>query len=345
MKISLSEVESMTSFPREGVVIPSAARQSEADCGLEGVMAARGSYTVGRLIDLYMRDYRGRDASLHQRLAWWAIQFGDMAIQDIDQDVVAYLIPQIKARVPRVYAGIDADGNRIFKSKGRTVSPATVNRYVAALSALFSFAIDARLSAKGWVHPCRGISRQREDNERVRFLSEQEREALLTSAKTSSWDRLYLLLLMAIVTGARKGNLLGLTWADIDLVRGEATLHRTKNQDRQVLALTPVLVNELTRLKAGQSERNLIFASKRCPDQPLNPNHAFQTALKRAKIKDFRFHDLRHTCASYLARSGASTLQVAEVLGHRVLAMAKRYSHFNIEDKSHLVRTTLGHIS
>lgn len=136
MKKSLNEVQNMTSFPREGVVIPSAARQSEADFGLEGVMAARGSYTVGRLIDLYMKDYRGRDASLHQRLAWWAIQFGDMAIQDIDQDVVAYLIPRVKARVPRVYAGIDADGNRIFKSKGRTVSPATVNRYVAALSAM-----------------------------------------------------------------------------------------------------------------------------------------------------------------------------------------------------------------
>ena len=345
MKKTLTEVQSMTSNPPEAVEPPNLAEKRGSVSGSGSTAVARGTCTVRELADLYMVDYRGRDSSISQRLRWWSSEFGDLPIREIDQDLVCDLIRRVKARVPRFYAGVDADGKPIFKSKGSTVAPATVNRYVAALSSLFTFAIKERLADKGWVHPCRGIARQREDNEKERYLSDQERDALLAAARASSWDRLYLLILMAIVTGARRGNLLSLTWGDLDLSRGEARLKRTKNYDRHVLPLTPALVNELSRLKQGQSEKTFIFASKRCPSQPLNINHAFQTALRRAKIKDFRFHDLRHTCGTYLARSGASTLQVAEVLGHRVLAMAKRYSHFSIEDKSNLVNTTLGHIS
>ncbi len=67
-------------------------------------------------------------------------------------------------------------------------------------------------------------------------------------------------------------------------------------------------------------------------------------ALEDADIKDFRFHDLRHTCASYLAQSGASLLEIAEILGHKQISVTKRYAHLCIEHKSSLINRVLGDI-
>lgn len=302
-----------------------------------------GTYTVRELIDLYMRSYAGRDPTIQQRLDWWAEQFGSTPVGEVDVEHIYDLIDHLKSQGSKFYCGKDFAGRAIYKAKGKKLAPATVNRYVAAISSLFTFASKMRLTPKNWVHPCRGIGREREDNEVERYLSEDERSALLLAARKSSWDKLYLLVLMALVTGARRGNLLSLTWEDVDLESGVARLRRTKNGDRRVLPLTPGVIQELKRF-SGNSPKQLIFESSKVPGQPRDPSAAFQRALKDAKVRNFRFHDLRHTCGTYLARSGASTLQVAEVLGHRVLSMTKRYSHFSIQDKSRLVMGTLGHI-
>ena len=324
-----SELETLTSSPLLG-----ARRVRDDRCG---------TYTIGELVELYMRSYSGRDSAISQRLGWWAEQFGTTPVGEIDDDHIYDLIDHLKSQGSKFYCGKDFAGRAIFKGKGKKLAPATVNRYVAAISSLFTFASKMRLTPKNWVHPCRGIGREREDNEVERYLSEDERSALFLAARKSSWDKLYLLVLMALVTGARRGNLLSLTWEDVDLEAGVARLRRTKNGDRRVLPLTPGVIQELKKF-SGNSPKQLIFESSKVPGQPRDPSAAFQRALRDAKVRNFRFHDLRHTCGTYLARSGASTLQVAEVLGHRVLSMTKRYSHFSIQDKSRLVMGTLGHI-
>ncbi len=154
---------------------------------------------------------------------------------------------------------------------------------------MFTWAIKRRIAPKGWVHPCRSIERQPEHNEKTRFLSDDELDRVLAACKASSWPRLYLLVLAAITTGARKGELLGLRWGDIDLDRATAHVGRSKNGDPKVLPLVPAVVAELRRFEGKPAA--LVFPSPRRPDQPFAFEIRWHEALKAAKVKNATFHD------------------------------------------------------
>jgi integrase len=99
---------------------------------------------------------------------------------------------------------------------------------------------------------------------------------------------------------------------------------QTNNGDRKMLPLTPAVIDELRRHEGAPS--GLIFASRRRPDRAFNIDPAWERALSAAGRRNFRFHDLRHSCASYLAQDDATLLEIAEVLGHWRLSVTKRYS-------------------
>jgi hypothetical protein len=148
---------------------------------------------------------------------------------------------------------------------------------------------------------------------------------------------------MAMTTGARRAELENLRWSDINWERSEASIPNTKNGDKKVLPLIPNVMSELERFRSGGN--TLIFASSRCPNQPFNFVPRWDQAIKLSKVKKFRFHDLRHTCASYLAQSGASLLQIGDVLGQRQPTVTKRYSHLGVHHKTALVNEVLGSYS
>jgi integrase len=87
-----------------------------------------------------------------------------------------------------------------------------------------------------------------------------------------------------------------------------------------------------------------VFPTRAQPTTPRNIETCWRQALARAQLRRFRFHDLRHDCASQLARSGASLLQIADVLGHRQLAMVRRYAHLTTASKAALVNKVLGNL-
>ncbi len=305
--------------------------------------ARSGLHSISNLIDAYMAAYAGRDPTRPHHLRWWQQRLGDSTLDTIDQDDIYLALEDLSTRAGRYCAGRDADGKPIFKAKRVQYSPATINRYAAALSALFSWCIRKRLAPKAWMNPCRGIERRREDNERTRFLNRIELSRVLDACKASKWDRLYLLVLMAVSTGARRGELEGLRWSSIDFERAEAVVARTKNGDPKVLPLQPSVMRELARFRSDS--HGLIFASKRVPTQAFNHVSAWLCALKIARIRDFRFHDLRHTCASYLAQDGATLLQIGDVLGHRQVSVTRRYSHLTTTHRAALLGRVLGNIA
>ena len=119
---------------------------------------------------------------------------------------------------------------------------ATINRYKAAISVVFSYACREYDLPE---NPVRKIPLLPENNERTRFLSEAERTRLFKACRASKWDKLYLLVLTAITTGARRGELLGLRWNDIDFDRRTAYVATTKNGQPKVLPLTDSVIREL----------------------------------------------------------------------------------------------------
>ena len=304
--------------------------------------ARDGSQTVQSIVDAYMKVYAGRDTTRLQRLSWWCTRMGAVTMAELTDDHVFEALEALATQRGRYYAGKDADGRAVMKAKRRPLSPATLNRYQAALSAVLTWAQRRRITPKGWNNPCRHVEFKPEHNAIVRFLSNAERDALLATCRASTWPRLYLLVLLALTTGARRGELAALRWRDVDLDRAEATVHRSKNGDKKVLPLTAAAVDELRRFAGAASA--LLFASTRRPDVAYNFDPAWDRALKAAGVKACRFHDLRHTCASYLAQAGAPLLEIAEVLGHRQLSVTRRYSHLTTKHKAELVSRVLGSI-
>jgi integrase len=302
----------------------------------------RANLTLLTLADVYMADFPGRDATRSYTVAFWLRELGDRRVLDIDADCIAEVLDRMITSPVHKYAGRDPEtGKPILRSHPRKRKPATINRLKSVISSMLTYAQRRRLMPKGWLNPCKEIPCERVNNARTRFLSAEERERLLRVCRISTWPRLYLLVLMALTTGARKGELLSLTYADLDLDAGTAHLRQTKNGSERVLPLVPAVVTEIRRFKAKKPEQ-FLFPSARRPDQPMEIGKAFWAALHDAGIENFRFHDLRHSCASYLAQSGATLLEIADVLGHRTLDMVRRYAHLTTGHKAALVNRVLG---
>ncbi len=219
-------------------------------------------------------------------------------------------------------------------------APSTVNRYLALLSHACTIA------EREWEwmesNPLRKIGRLQEANGRVRYLSDDERDRLLSAAKASTHPHLYAIVLLALTSGARKGEILGLHWKNVDLASKRAILHNTKNRERRTLTLVSPVIKELKKLnKVRRIDTDLIFTHPATgKPNPFYFDNAWREARAKAKLKDFRFHDLRHSCASYLAMNGATTAEIAAVLGHKTLAMVKRYSHLSDEHVRGVVERT-----
>jgi len=235
-------------------------------------------------------------ADVLRQLGWWRQQIGDYTLLQVNRDLIA-------------------DARKKLLAGGR--KPATVNRYHAAITRLFNVVV----KEWGWLdkNPLDGARKMREPAGRVRYLSDVERERLLLATSASDSASLHLAVLLALSTGARQGELLALTWGDLDLERGMAYLGTTKNGERRSLPLVGEALELLRQRAASARPGNRVL---------LDFRSAWNRACVQAGLRDFHFHDLRHTFASYLAMDGASLLEIANALGHKTLAMVKRYAHF-----------------
>lgn len=273
-------------------------------------------HTVGDMIDRYIAEVlplklKSLDKQKAQ-LIWWKAQIGYRLLADVSSSLIAECRDRLLKET--TYRGTPRSGS-------------TAIRYLSALSHAFSIA----QRDWEWVqdNPVRRISRPKESRGRVRFLSDEERVSLLQVCQQSSHPYLYIIVVLAISTGMRQGEILTLTWNDIDLDKGRIILQMTKNGDRRRVAVAGLALDLLRQLASRTPDRKSWIFPGRDPLQPMTIRAAWDTAVRKAELKDFHFHDLRHSAASYLAMGGATPGEIAEILGHRTLQMVKRYSHFS----------------
>lgn len=306
--------------------------------------AASRAYTLAELIDAFMATYAQADRAIGGRLAFWHRTLGVRPAAAIVPDDIADAIVELAQSRGRTYLGRDKEsGAPRFKSRSRPLAETTANRYLTSLGSAYKWARRRRLLPRGFVSPTRGVERAPANNLRVRYLDQQERERLLAVCRVAPWSRLYLLVLMAITTGARRGELLALRWRDLDLERRMASVATSKNGEARTLVFVAPVLTEIERIRSRRPD-DFVFASERRPGRPMRIERAFDNACALARIKDFRFHDLRHTCASYLAQHGASLLEIADTLGHRQLGMVRRYAHLSIASKATLADRVFGSV-
>jgi integrase len=291
--------------------------------------------TVGIAIDAYMLAYSGRDEGIVSRLAWWKANYGAVPLAQFTPAKRNDGLRDLSLERAKHCNG----PGRTMKALPRAKSPATLNRYAQAISSVLSWCVD-----EGWLakNPLLGLKRRKEPRGRVRYLDDAERTALLAACDESEWSDLALLVKLALSTGARRGELLALRWQDIDLKAGLARVPQTKNDEPRVLPLVEP-VRKLLEAKARPIKGGLLFPARHDATQPNTSCRLhWNAAVKAAALVDFRFHDLRHSCASYLAMNGATPLEIGDVLGHKTLAMVRRYSHLSAAHKQKLVERVLG---
>lgn len=169
---------------------------------------------------------------------------------------------------------------------------------------------------------CR-VSMERENNTRDRWLTREEEARLLAAAAPWLQD----VIVFAIHTGMRCGEILNLTWAGVDLHRRTATVFKSKNGERRTIPLSHTLVQAL-QARGRRIDSELVFTSAAgTPLDAPNLRRSFRLALKHGQVSDFRFHDLRHTCATRMVQAGVDLYKVQRILGHKSPMMTQRYAH------------------
>jgi integrase len=164
---------------------------------------------------------------------------------------------------------------------------------------------------------------------RRRYLDETEIGHLLTACGESRNPYLTAISTLALHTGMRKAEILGLEWAGVDLSTSRLTLYRTKSGKPRGIPINRAVYDALVALEPEQARRQGLVFARRNGAAWGQIRSAFAKALERAGIKGFRFHDLRHTAASHLVMRGASLKDVQELLGHSDLKMTQRYAHLS----------------
>lgn len=308
----------------------------------KNVVRTAASKTLQDVIDRFRKEVFVHRAESTKRaegsfLAYWEKTLGQYSLAYITADMVSDKLAELAAAGDgRRKPSEEGEEAKAPKAPPKPKSRKTMKHYRDMLAVLFKYAVQW-----GWTgsSPLDGVNRiTKIRNERMRYLSDAERKRLLDACKASDNEHLYPVVVFALSTGARKSEILSLTLSDLDLARDTAILRDTKNGDTRavpvVLHLRTVLEGQIAKVTAFYDSLEDVpktrwLFPRRDGLEPIDIRKAWENARGAAKLEDFRFHDLRHSTASYLAMNGASLVEIADILGHRTLQMVRRYAHLS----------------
>ncbi len=271
----------------------------------ETVKVEKREYTFRELTAKYLEWLKGRQKSEDRKrrfIKQLVEKFGDM---ELNMFSVEMLEQWQSARI--------AKGNE----------PSTANRLLATLKHMFTKAADWNMVSDQASKCVRKVKLLEENNKRLRYLSLNECNELVSSCDT----HLKPIVITALNTGMRRGEVLGLQWdKHIDLKHGFILLDKTKNGERREIPINKTLRETLTGL-TRRLDVPYVFYDPTTGKPYAEVRRSFNTALRLSKIHDFKFHDLRHTFASHLVMAGIDITTVKELLGHKTISMTLRYAH------------------
>jgi len=271
------------------------------------------------------------------------VQFSELADDAIKYIEATYARPTDDVRRVKVvkewFSGRSADSITPdeIREKLKAVSVAkkwsasTANHHHNVISLCYRLGIEKEKVKESPIH--RKVRKQQENNERRRFLKPDEEKRLREAIRSKpEWGEHEPELDLALHTGLRRRSMyIDLVWENVDLEARTATIPRTKNDDEVVVPLNDVAMKALAIFRSRGNGSGRVVRNAAGRTLTVNP-HWFLPALRQAGIGDFRWHDCRHTYASRLRQTGTPLGNIAELLGHRGLAMTKRYAHLSISN-------------
>jgi integrase len=242
-----------------------------------------------------------------------------------NKQIAATLVKYFGGRFIYHIENVDVEGYKKSR-KEQGVSFSTINREMALLKTVLN-------KAKEWEvlqTPVPKIKLFKVDNRRVRYLTEDEYRKLLDLSP----EPLRSIILIAVNTGMRRGELLSLKWKDVDVKEQIVTLWDTKNREKRHIYMNSVVADAFIGVR-GNDTSEYVFPGKEGNTHISESyvSHMFSRLVEQAGIKDFRYHDMRHTFGSWLAMEGFSLKTIQDLLGHKSIEMTLRYAHLSPEHK------------
>lgn len=211
---------------------------------------------------------------------------------------------------------------------GTNLSATSVNRELELLSRIFSLAFD---TGELELNPCRRVRKLRVDNQRNRYLSLDEETRLMAQLKGTR-AHLKPLVIVALGTGMRRGELSQLQWKHVDFARGVVLVTKTKTAKDRTIPMSSEVRSELLAQRQG-SKSDYVFSGNKTGKPIVEIKRTFRGACDDAGLIDFRFHDLRHTFATRLGDNGCNVTTIAALMGHSNIQMSARYTHAGDDTK------------
>lgn len=271
--------------------------------------------TLGELIDRYLKTVapkRPEPKKERWQLGWWKKHLGARLLVDI----TPVLLTEYREKLENELG-----------DNGKPRSASTINKYISTLSQAIRVAIEEW----GWMkdNPTLKIKKPKIENERIRFLSEAEKDALLKACRKSESPYLYCVVLIGLTTGMRFAEILALKWPDVDFERNVIRIMKSKNKERRVVPMADMVQRELQKIRSvPRIDTDYVFA-RADGKKPIEIRKRWYQAVEASGIEDFNFHDLRHTAASYLTMSGTTPIELMHICGWKTMQMAKRYAHLS----------------
>ena len=201
-------------------------------------------------------------------------------------------------------------------------APATTNRHLATLKHMITKGVEWEMTTEEVLKKVRKVKLLPENNRRLRFLTVDESQELIKACSS----HLKPIVITALNTGMRKEEILSLEWEKhIDLKHNFFLLDQTKNGERREIPINGTVRDALTGLMRRLDSPYVFVDAEGIRYKDVK--RSFKSACRKAGIKDFRFHDLRHTFASHLVMAGIDITTVKDLLGHKTLTMTLRYAH------------------
>lgn len=271
----------------------------QRQCGL--VKPKENIYTLKFMLDKYIES-----CELNNKSSRTAIIFSKYILMFFGE----------KTNITSIKVGDIDKFRKHLLGKGR--SKATVNRYISALKRAYNIMINEELID---INPTNKIEKLNEDNRRHRYLSKDEwkklRDVLPTEIKS--------IVIVALLSGLRKDNVLKLSWEQIDMNLRTIELLKQENKGKKVIKhpISNLLYNVLIQLEP--KDKGYVFINPKTGLPYTNIRKSFATALKQAGIEGFRFHDLRRTFGTWLHEEGVSIRTIQDLLGHSAISTTELY--------------------
>ena len=216
------------------------------------------------------------------------------------------------------------DRRESITKRGGKRSPATVNRELEILSRIFSLAITAKVTA---ANPCLEVPKLRVDNKRTRYLLDEEEPQLLAQC-TGERAHLRDMIIVAVGTGMRKGDQLGLRWSQVDFQRDVVLVPNQKTGNQYAVPMNEDVRNVMLVLRRkAPAGAEFVFVNPKTGKPYTDVKNGFAWARDKAGIRDLHWHDLRHTFGTRLAEAGNSEAVIRDLMGHTSGSTTRRYTH------------------